>query len=78
MRRCHAIVYLWAGEIEELARTATLLLRFVWPVANTGLFGKDEAFRTGDHVELALHAIIEGIAVPRILMSEVTVHAGTV
>lgn len=78
VRRGHAVVHPRTGEIEELARTAALLLRFVRPVANTGLFGKDEALRTGDHVVLALHAVVEGVTIPRVLVGEVTVHAGTV
>lgn len=78
MRRGHAIVDLRAGEVEELARTATLLLRLVRPVANSGLLGKDQTVRTSDHVELALHAVVEGITVSGILVSEVAVHAGTV
>lgn len=78
MRCGNAIVDLRAGEVEELARTTTLFLRLVRPIANTGLLGKDETLRTSDHVKLALHAVVEGVAISGVLVGEVAVHARAV
>lgn len=78
MRRGHRVIDFRAGEVEELAGTAALLLRLVRPVADAGLLGEDQTFRASDHVELALYAVVEGVAVPGVLVSEVAVHAGTV
>lgn len=77
MRRGNGIVDLRAGEVEELAGTATLLLRLVRPVADAGFLREDQTVRTSDHVELAFHAVVEGVTVPGILMGEIAVHAGT-
>lgn len=73
----HGIVDFGTRKIKELAGTATLLLRLVRPVADAGLLGEDQAVRACNHVELALHAVIESVAVPRVFVSEVAVHAGT-
>lgn len=78
MRRGHRIVDLRTGEIEEFAGTATLFLRLIRPVADTGLLGEHETIWTSDHIELALHAVIECITISGVLMSEVAVHARAV
>lgn len=78
MRRRHGLVDLRAGEVEELARTATLLLRLIRPVADASFLREDQTIWTSDHIELAFHAVVEGITVPGVLMSEIAVHAGTV
>ena len=78
MRRCHRLVDLRTSEVEEFAGTAALLLCFVRPVTDAGLFGEDQTLRASNHVKLALHAIVKGITIPGILMSEITVHARTV
>ncbi|KYN18320.1 hypothetical protein ALC57_09427 [Trachymyrmex cornetzi] len=73
MRRGHRLVDLRTSEVEEFAGTAALLLCFIRPVANAGLFGEDQTIRTSDHVKLALHAVVKGITIPGVLMSEVAV-----
>jgi len=78
MRRGHRLVNLRTSEVEEFAGTAALLLCFVRPIADAGLFGEDQTLRTSDHVKFALHAVIKGITIPGVLMSEVAVHARTV
>lgn len=75
---CDRVVDLGAGEVEELTGTAAFLLRLVRPVADPGLFGEHQPIRAHDHVELALHAVIECVTVPGILVGEVAVHTGTV
>lgn len=78
MRRSDAIRDRGTGEVEELARAAALLRGLVGPVADARLLGEDQAVRTGDHVELAFDAVVEGVAVPRVPVGEVAVHARAV
>lgn len=56
----------------------TLLLGFIRPGANAGSLVIYETRRTRDHVVLAVHTVIELVADPGILVSEVTIQSGTV
>ena len=78
VRRCYRLVNLGAGEVEDLLGAATLLLGLVGPGADAGLLREDESFRALDHVELALDAVVEGVAVACVFVGEVAVHARTV
>ncbi|KYN03182.1 hypothetical protein ALC62_06049, partial [Cyphomyrmex costatus] len=73
MRRSHRLIDLRTGEVEEFAGTAALFLCLIRPVADAGFLGEDQALRTSNHVKLALHAVVEGITIPGVLMSEVAV-----
>lgn len=77
MRRCDGLVNLRASEVEEVPRAATLLLRLVGPVADSGLLRKYQTVRTRDHVVFALDAVVKRVANSGIGMGEVTVHSRT-
>lgn len=58
--------------------STSLLLGLISPGTDTGLGVEDEASRAGNHIELAVHAVEEGVADFIILMGKVTVFTGTV
>lgn len=63
-------------EVEDIVRCASLLLCLIWPRANSSLRIKDQARRTGDHVELSVDTVEELVAGAH--LTEVTVLPGTV
>lgn len=58
--------------------SAALLLSLIRPGTDTGLLVVNQAIRAGDHVELAVHAIVELATLLGILMREVAVPARAV
>jgi len=72
-----ALVDLGALEVEDVLRLATGDAHLVRPAANACLGIEDQASRTGDHVELPVHAEVELVADAGLLMAKVSVLTGT-
>lgn len=58
--------------------TTALLLGLIRPGADASLVVVHQAIRTGDHVELAVHTVVELAALLRVFVGEVTVLTRTV
>lgn len=71
-------VHLWATELEDVLRGASLLLCLVRPAADAGVLVVDQSGGADNHVEFAVDAVVELITDTGIFVGEVTVESGTV
>jgi len=72
-----ALVDLGTLEVEDVLRLATSDAHLVWPAADARLGIEDQTGRTGDHVELPVHAEVELVADAGLLVAKVSVLPGT-
>lgn len=75
----NTLIHHGALEVEHIVSCASLLLRLIWPRADSCLRIKDQTRWTGDHVELSVDTVEEfvtGTHLAEVAMLPGTVHRG--
>lgn len=73
----HRLIHLGTLEFKDVCRLAAGNADLIRPSADAGLGIEDEASRTGDHIELAIDAIVEFVTDAGLFMAKVSILPGT-